>query len=130
MVDATDPHDEIRAIQALASATARRTPGWTPLHTAAQLGSLDAVRRFLDGGLPPGVCTGDGQTPLHLAAQEGHLAVVHLLMARGADAEAEDEHGMTPVQRAAERGRTRIARFLREAGGPARAPRWWRRWRR
>lgn len=132
MVDANDPHDQLRAIQALAGATAHRVPGWTPLHTAAQLGNVDAARGFLDGGLPAGVPTADGQTPLHLAAQEGHLALVHLLLARGAAIDARDDDGSTPLQRATDRGRTAVVRALRGAGAEGSRQRrcWWRPWRR
>ena len=60
--------------------------GDTPLHTAAKLGLLDAVRLLLH---PPSADVNQsnrgGETPLHLAARAGHLGVVECLVGAGAE---------------------------------------------
>ncbi|HEV7931175.1 MAG TPA: ankyrin repeat domain-containing protein [Actinomadura sp.] len=40
------------------------TAGWTPLHFAAQDGSLAAAKVLLDAGANPNTRNNDGQTPL------------------------------------------------------------------
>ena len=53
--------------------------GDTPLHLAAEAGSLATVRMFLDAGGNPLAENAKGQTPLDLAVAEGHDDVAELL---------------------------------------------------
>jgi uncharacterized glyoxalase superfamily protein PhnB len=63
-----------------------RDPSWTPLHTAAQSGDIDALRKLLaDGGDPNAREAGDNTTPLHWAAAAKHVEVVRALLDAGAD---------------------------------------------
>lgn len=51
----------------------------TPLHVAAEMGSLAMVYNLLDHGANPDPKTREGNTPLHLAAHRGHRLVVREL---------------------------------------------------
>ena len=73
--------------------TEPRDPSWTPLHTAAQSGDVDAVRRLLaDGADPNAREAGDNTTPLHWAAAAKHVEAVRALLDAGADV-----HGLGDV---------------------------------
>jgi ankyrin repeat protein len=57
--------------------------GWSALHLAARVGSVDAVQMLLDAGLAPDIApSATGPTPLSLAA---NAEVAKLLLAAGAD---------------------------------------------
>ena len=63
-----------------------RDPSWTPLHTAAQAGDLEAVRKLLaDGADPNAREAGDNTTPLHWAAAAKHVEIARALLDAGAD---------------------------------------------
>lgn len=53
--------------------------GFTPLHEAAQNGSLEATRLLLEFGADPSILSGSGQTARQLAAEQGHVEVAALL---------------------------------------------------
>src|SRR5258706_13335744 len=60
--------------------------GWTPLHTAAQNGDLDAVRALLAQGADPNAReAGDNTYPLHWAAAAKHVDIVRALLDAGGD---------------------------------------------
>ncbi len=69
------------------------------LHTAAYLGDLQRVEKFIDGGANVDAKDQKGQTALHYAAKAGQIAVAKLLIANGADVNAGDD--WTPLQEAA-----------------------------
>lgn len=48
----------------------------TPLHGAARLGRLSAIRILIANGADLGICDSCGNTALEVAEREGHLAVV------------------------------------------------------
>jgi ankyrin repeat protein/uncharacterized glyoxalase superfamily protein PhnB len=67
-------------------ASTQRDPTWTPLHTAAQAGDLDAVRGLLAGGADPNAReAGDNTTPLHWAAAAKQVEIARALLDAGAD---------------------------------------------
>ena len=76
--------------------------GWTPLHLAADGGSVEVASALLDAGAPPSARNGSGLTPLHIAALMGRVDVARLLLARGADPVASDGGGKAPAEYAAD----------------------------
>jgi hypothetical protein len=73
--------------------TEPRDPSWTPLHTAAQAGDGDAVRKLLEEGADPNAREpGDNTTPLHWAAAAKHVEIARALLDAGADV-----HGLGDV---------------------------------
>jgi ankyrin repeat protein len=116
-------------------------PGWTPLHAAARIGDVAAVKAELaarDGGPAsladaalhvqrvmhqdvPDACARaqGGETPLHCAAGAGHAdAVAVLVEASGPDRLKEhiDIGGATPLHAAAAGGHAACVALLLEAG--------------
>ncbi|HUU18205.1 MAG TPA: ankyrin repeat domain-containing protein [Sedimentisphaerales bacterium] len=72
--------------------------GDVSLHTAAYIGDLQIVQKFIDGGANVDANDRKGQTALHYAAKAGQIAVAKLLIANGADVNAGE---WTPLQEAA-----------------------------
>ena len=74
-------HDEVVAVlvDSGADVNARQRHGWTPLHGAAQNGSLASVERLLAAGADPEATNDDGATPISLARAAGHEQIVDLL---------------------------------------------------
>lgn len=85
----------------------------TPLHFAAESGSVELVQLLLDHGA---ITTQTNESPLNMAAKNGHEAVVRLLIARKADLNARDSIAQaTPLIMAASRGWTNVVRTLLES---------------
>lgn len=59
--------------------------GFTPLHTACELGFLDIVQTLLKHKASISALTSENETPLVLAARMGHWDVVEFLLKHGAD---------------------------------------------
>lgn len=73
--------------------------GDVSLHTAAYIGDLQRVQKFIDGGANLDAVDQKGQTALHYAAKAGQITIAKLLIANGADVNAGDD--WTPLQEAA-----------------------------
>ncbi|MDR1591121.1 MAG: ankyrin repeat domain-containing protein [Puniceicoccales bacterium] len=85
----------------------------TPLHTAAKVGDLEAVRILINRGAVIDARSIDGCTPLHYAAINGHLEVARFLIEeKGAAIDVQDSVGMRPLDWAVVNGRLEVARFL------------------
>ena len=54
------------------------SPGWSPLHYAANGGQDDVVTLLLQAGADPSAKDNEGETPLHVDANSGRAAVVQL----------------------------------------------------
>ncbi|KAL9584822.1 MAG: hypothetical protein Q9212_001889 [Teloschistes hypoglaucus] len=80
-----------------ASLTQMNYDGYTPIHLASQKGHLEAVRLFLDHGVPPDIRDKAGDTPLHLASFRGSMETVGLLLQRGANIMAQNHAGETAL---------------------------------
>ena len=82
-----------------ADASAADGEGHTPLYTAFEWGRLDAVRAFLDAGVPVNArCSSYGSTALHEAdSMHAFGDLVPLLLERGASVHALDDYGNTPL---------------------------------
>lgn len=87
----------------------------TPLHKAAELGSLETVEVLLEAGLDPNIRTegANNVTPLHIAAARGKNDVIRLLVEKGADLGALDLVGTTPLDWAVNMERDETAALLR-----------------
>jgi ankyrin repeat protein len=72
--------------------------GETPLHIAAEYGSIKVVTVFVDKGANLNARTLlDGRTPLHSAVARNHVSTVRFLLSRGARLSPRDNMGMTPI---------------------------------
>lgn len=102
--------------------------GNTPLHLAAQAGSLELVKALLARGANPNVRTkpaapgGRGgfravagqQTPLLLAARTNHVDVMRALIEAGADTKLKADDGATLLLAASASGRVAAAKYAFE----------------
>jgi ankyrin repeat protein len=93
--------DEVKALIDAARETNERLVfmgGSTPLHWAAESGSIGCVKLLLDSKL----CQLDekdasGATPLHWASGEGHVEIVQLLHKNGCELDVLDANNETPL---------------------------------
>ncbi|KAJ5359300.1 uncharacterized protein N7496_011713 [Penicillium cataractarum] len=84
----------------------------TGRHLAAYFGIQEAVKAFLDEGLPD-IKDSDGRTPLSWAAEKGHENVVELLLAKaGIDVNSAGKTGLAALSFAAENGHAEIVKML------------------
>ena len=75
--------------------------GYSPLMDAAQAGSADLVRLFLEKGADPNLKSKDGQTALVVAVGRNDAEVARLLVEGGADPDAIDKLGLSARKYAA-----------------------------
>ncbi|KAL8852066.1 MAG: hypothetical protein Q9221_002996 [Calogaya cf. arnoldii] len=71
----------------------RTKDGWSPLLSAASIGSADNIEWLLCAGCTATELAQDGSTALHLAARCGSLKAVQALLAIGSDANAVTKDG-------------------------------------
>lgn len=95
--------------------------GETPLHYAAESGSVAVCRELLDRGADPNCCDQNNATPLHLAAKYRASSgdVAELLLARGASVDASDKFGQTPLHSSAVNAQIEQASILLDYGAEA-----------
>lgn len=83
-----------------------------PLHSAASVRNLEAVRLLLLHGAPPNARQQAGWAPIHAAAQNGDTAMVELLIQHGADPLQPNDEGKTPAMIARAKGHDALASIL------------------
>ncbi len=66
-------------LDAGADANARQAGGFTPLHSAAAAGKIEAVALLLERGADPGLADDQSKRPVDFARDRGHNATVELL---------------------------------------------------
>lgn len=77
----------------------------TPLHSAANWGWIDAIRKLVELAHDVDVKDCLGRTPLHYAALHGRAEAIEELFKLGADLQQIDERdGSTPLHLAADAG--------------------------
>lgn len=86
------------------------------IHLAAERGSKDIVRMFLERGADVDSLNQVDQTPLHCASRSGSEDVVKLLLNNHSSVNARDENKQTPLHGAAAHGYEAIVRMLLQAG--------------
>lgn len=89
----------------------------SPLHWAAHVNDLGAVKRLLSEGADPNLANRFGYTPLHEAALIRNAAMLKLMLDAGGDANATFGEGETVLMTAARAGDTDSVRALLEHGG-------------
>ena len=93
---------------------------YSPLQAAAEIGSLDLVKRLLNAGAdvnaPP--AEDSGATALQVAAMYGFIGIACLLLGKGAEVNAPTAkmEGKTTLESAAEHGRIDMLRLLLNRG--------------
>ena len=99
-------------------ASARSSDGFTPLHFAAFLGTVECAAVLLGVGADPAAMASGAMTvqPLHSAAASGNLGVSRPLLDAGAPIEATQSGGFTPLHEAAHRGDAALVALLLERG--------------
>ena len=101
----------LAAAPALVSAT--NEDRQTPLHFAAEVGCVGAVRLLIERGAARGAVDTDGQTSLHVAVANEHLECVHqLTRAPCKELVITDNFRMTPLHIAAENGEAPMVQLL------------------
>jgi len=79
---------EAKPVDPVAGATKPESPAerviW-PLHEAATIGNIKAVKQHLEAGTDVDMATDGGVTALHYAVIAGHKEIAELLIANGAD---------------------------------------------
>jgi ankyrin repeat protein len=77
---------------------------------------VTVVRRLLEHGADPNICTDNHSTPLHAASSRGWVGVARLLLSYGARADEKDEEGQTPFQVAGPDRHDEMTKLLLEYG--------------
>ena len=85
---------------------------------AARCGDTDAVKAYLDSGIPVDITDEEGRTILHCAAGEGQIKVVELLIERGCRIDLVDNNGWTPSICAIAHGCMETLELLKQIKGP------------
>ena len=90
--------------------------GYTPLHVAAEWGSVDAAKVIIAAGAKVDAVDSSGCTPLICASALGRTEVAELLLSNGADVNAPDKKGYTALHWACEEGRPEAVKLLISKG--------------
>lgn len=88
----------------------------TPLHVAAEIGSIPAITRLIRGGANPEQKNAAGLTPLGSAMIANRPEAVRHLHLLGANVNVTDPNGATPLHGAAFLHNERMVRLLAECG--------------
>jgi serine/threonine-protein phosphatase 6 regulatory ankyrin repeat subunit B len=91
-------------------------PCWNVLHSACQVGELDAVKFLITGKyIDPCDRDSSGLAPLHVASENGHLDIVkYLIQEVGCDPMCMTSDAWTPLHSASKNGRVDILKYLLE----------------
>lgn len=96
------------------------------LHSAAQSGDVELVKKLLLANYPVNRFDDLGKTPLHYAADKEHFEVVELLLKAGANVNAHDERviGNTPLRDCIDTCSPEMVERLLRAGADPTIPGW------
>jgi ankyrin repeat protein len=90
----------------------------TPLHAAANAGTVVVLEKLPRKEGAVNEFDGGGYTPLHYAAERGHIPALEWLLAHGAKADAVSKSGFSPLHSAVATSQAEAARLLVKAGAP------------
>ncbi len=112
------PAETLRELLATNSNSVRETNelGFTPLHSAALMGRMDAAEVLLDAGADPGAADWIGFHPLEWAACAGCLPLVESLAAKTGSDHAPGNQLSLPSLVAIEGGHNDVLQFLLDHG--------------
>jgi ankyrin repeat protein len=88
----------------------------TPLHTAAESGSIEMLRYLVKKGADVNAGARQHETPLHIAVRHKYPEKVKFLLEQGAKPNLDDGQGQTPLAIAVEMQSDSIASLLRKYG--------------
>lgn len=86
--------------------------GCRPIHYAAYMGSVEAVKLFMEYKVDLKASTFGNWTALHYAALAGHLDVVDFLVSAGVPIDVVDAGGESPMFYAVEYGHAAVVQWL------------------
>lgn len=89
--------------------------GYTPLHIAAEVGSLHTVRLLLEYKVDPNITDNCKRTPLHIAAEHSHHYLVRMLLTYNANINILCEQLYTPLHLAVNFGCYSTVKLLMES---------------
>ncbi|WP_157547765.1 ankyrin repeat domain-containing protein [Nonomuraea candida] len=88
----------------------------TKLFDLARAGETEALRAYVEAGVPVNLTNGKGDILLMLAAYYGHAETVHMLVTSGADPNRVNDRGQTPLAGAVFKKESAVVRALLDAG--------------
>lgn len=86
--------------------------GWTPLHYAATVGSVELINKLIALGANVNAMTADGITPLYMAARMPSYSAVTTLLKAGAYRNICTRTGASPASAAKAADNERLAQYL------------------
>jgi uncharacterized protein len=96
---------------------ARNSGGFTPLHAAANAGSVPIAKLLLDkGAVLDDADNKAGVTPLMVAGERNHVELAEFFVAQGANVGHPEIHGYLPITRALWKGNKDIVRLYKSHG--------------
>ncbi|MBF0146942.1 MAG: ankyrin repeat domain-containing protein [Magnetococcales bacterium] len=114
--------DELRAFIAANDMNTMDSKRVSPIHYAAYLGNVAAMRMLIQRGVNVWATVFGGWSALHYAAFGGHPEIANLLISMGVPVDIRDVGGESPLFYAVEGGHPKMVRWLVEHGANIRLP--------
>jgi len=104
-----------------ADVTVRSEDGDTPLHNAAYLGFINAMKLFIEKGADVNALNHANESPIYNAAKGGDPEAIQLLLDAGADPNIPQKDGRRPIHEAARWGKDWAVTLYLEHGADVNA---------
>ncbi|MBF0311639.1 MAG: ankyrin repeat domain-containing protein [Magnetococcales bacterium] len=113
-LEAIDKHDDeaLRTLLIKGNPNVSNDKGARPIHAAAYLGRVGALRLLIRRGAELEALAHGGWTPLHYAAFGGKVEAIRVLVAMGLPPDSVDVGGETPLFYAVEAGNLEAVKWL------------------